>query len=39
MDEDGVESGSFAMTNPYGSNQRSMCNKCHNKDAGDALPF
>jgi hypothetical protein len=35
--EDGVESGSYAIPDPYGdpANQRSMCNKCHNKDAGD----
>jgi predicted CXXCH cytochrome family protein len=39
MDEDGANSGAFAILNPYGPNQRSMCNKCHNKDEGDHLPF
>lgn len=39
LHEDGVESGSYAIPDPYASvNQRSLCNKCHNKDAGDA-PF
>ncbi|MGB5107083.1 MAG: hypothetical protein WBP42_10265 [Candidatus Zixiibacteriota bacterium] len=39
LHEDGVESGSYAIPNPYNSlNQRSLCNKCHVKDAGDA-PF
>jgi hypothetical protein len=37
--EDGVESGSFAIPNPYaataGDHQRSLCNKCHVQDAGD----
>jgi cytochrome c553 len=34
MDEDGVESGSFAIPSPYPSpEQRSLCNKCHVKDA------
>ena len=38
--EDGVESGSYAIPNPYPSdNQRSLCNKCHNKDAYDHNPF
>lgn len=38
LEEDGVESGSFALPYPaaYGVNQRSLCNKCHVKDAGDA---
>jgi hypothetical protein len=37
--EDGAESGSYQIPDPYASvNQRSLCNKCHNKDAGDA-PF
>jgi hypothetical protein len=39
MDEDGAESGAYAIPNPYGPNQRSMCNKCHNKDVGDHMPF
>lgn len=34
--EDGVESGSYAQVNPYANpNQRSLCNKCHVKDAYD----
>ena len=37
--EDGAESGSYAIPNPYSDNQRSLCNKCHGKDAGDHLPF
>ncbi len=40
LEEDGVESGSFALPNPYAAQtaeQRSLCNKCHNKDEGDAL--
>jgi hypothetical protein len=32
---DGVESGSYALPNPYGPEQRSLCNKCHVKDEGD----
>jgi hypothetical protein len=36
LDEDGLESGAYALTNPYGPNQRSLCNKCHVKDTGDA---
>ncbi len=33
---DGVESGSYALPNPYNDpNQRSLCNKCHVKDEGD----
>jgi hypothetical protein len=35
--EDGHESGSYPIPNPYDEFQRSLCNKCHNKDAGDAL--
>ena len=32
--EEGVESGSYAIVNPYPSaEQRSLCNKCHVKDA------
>jgi hypothetical protein len=38
---DGVESGSYALPNPYaataGTHQRSLCNKCHNKDVNDAV--
>lgn len=34
--EEGVESGSYAIPNPYaatsGAEQRSLCNKCHAKD-------
>ena len=36
--EDGHESGSFALPNPYTINQRSLCNKCHVKDTDNA-PF
>lgn len=32
--EDGVESGSYAIPNPYDATQRSLCNKCHVKDLG-----
>jgi hypothetical protein len=40
LHEDGVESGSYQIPDPYGDlNQRSLCNKCHNQDAGDANPF
>ncbi len=36
LDEDGLESGSYAIPNPYANpNQRSLCNKCHVKDAFD----
>lgn len=39
LHEDGDESGSYEIPDPYASvNQRSLCNKCHNKDVGDA-PF
>ena len=35
-EEEGVESGSYAIPNPYaasaGTHQRSLCNKCHAKD-------
>ena len=34
--EDGQESGSFALPNPYDGNQRSLCNKCHSQDEYDA---
>lgn len=33
--EDGDESGSYALPNPYGAEQRSLCNKCHGKDEFD----
>ena len=37
LEEDGVESGSWAIPNPYVDlNQRSLCNKCHVKDLWDA---
>jgi len=40
LHEDGLESGSYAIPDPYESqNQRSLCNKCHVKDEGDELPF
>jgi hypothetical protein len=35
--EDGHESLSYPIPNPYDSFQRSLCNKCHNKDKDDAL--
>jgi len=36
--EDGAESGSYAIPDPYNSpNQRSLCNKCHVKDAYDHI--
>lgn len=38
LDEDGLESGSYALPNPYDANQRSLCNKCHAKDEFDHLP-
>ena len=39
LEEDGVASGSYALPQPYDNNQRSLCNKCHGKDAGDHLPY
>lgn len=40
LHEDGAESGSYQIPDPYNDlNQRSLCNKCHNKDAGDVNPF
>jgi predicted CXXCH cytochrome family protein len=40
LHEDGVESGSYQIPDPYGDlNQRSLCNKCHNKDEFDHNPF
>jgi cytochrome c553 len=38
LSDDGVTSGSYPIPNPYGPDveiQRSLCNKCHAKDAGD----
>jgi hypothetical protein len=38
LSDDGVTSGSYPLANPYGPDvhvQRSLCNKCHAKDAGD----
>ena len=36
--EDGVESLSYPIPDPYASpNQRSLCNKCHNKDQDDHI--
>lgn len=38
--EDGVESVSYVMPQTYNSpNQRSLCNKCHNKDKNDHNEF
>ncbi len=38
LEEDGLESGSYAMPDPYTSpNQRSLCNKCHVKDVDDHI--
>jgi len=40
LHEDGAESGSYQIPDPYGDlNQRSLCNKCHNKDEFDHMPF
>jgi hypothetical protein len=40
LSEDADESGSYEIPNPYADvNQRSLCNKCHNKDAGDGNPL
>ncbi len=40
LHEDGEESGAYVIPDPYNSlNQRSLCNKCHAKDADDALLF
>ena len=36
LSEDGLESGSYAIPNPYvNPTQRSLCNKCHAKDVDD----
>ncbi|MBU1320315.1 MAG: hypothetical protein KKG33_11960 [candidate division Zixibacteria bacterium] len=38
LEEDGLESGSYAIPDPYSSpNQRSLCNKCHAKDVNDEI--
>jgi hypothetical protein len=37
LEEDGHESGSYKLPNPYGVDQRSLCNKCHVKDEDDEL--
>lgn len=37
LEEDGHESGSYKIPNPYDVYQRSLCNKCHKKDEFDAL--
>ena len=37
LDEDGVESGSYAIPNPFNEYQRSLCNKCHAQDELDVL--
>lgn len=35
--EDGHESNSWPLPNPYDANQRSLCNKCHSQDEYDAI--
>ncbi len=38
LHEDGEESGSFKLPDPYNSdNQRSLCNKCHGKDLNSTI--
>ncbi len=37
LDEDGHESSSYGLPNPYNEYQRSLCNKCHSRDEFDAL--
>jgi hypothetical protein len=38
LHEDGDESGSYEIPDPYSSvNQRSLCNKCHKKDVDDHI--
>ena len=37
LEEDGHESGSYKIPNPYDVYQRSLCNKCHKKDEFDEL--
>ncbi len=37
LKDDGIESGSYAIPNPYADDrQRSLCNKCHRKDEFDS---
>ena len=37
--EDGVESRSYAIPNPYGDpNQGPLCNKCHDRSAAPEIP-
>ena len=35
VSEDGDESNSYEIPNPYDGAQRSLCNKCHSKDEFD----
>ncbi len=35
LEEDGAESGSYKIPNPYNQFQRSLCNKCHSQDEFD----
>lgn len=35
LDEDGIASATQGEVNPFDANQRSLCNKCHVKDAYD----
>jgi predicted CXXCH cytochrome family protein len=37
LDEDGAESTSYPIPNPYDEFQRSLCNKCHAQDEYDGL--
>jgi len=38
LEDDGVESGSYVIPDPYSNaNQRSLCNKCHAKDVNDHI--
>jgi len=40
LHEDGVESGSYVIPDPYNNlNQKSLCNKCHRQDQYDHNPF
>ena len=40
LHEDGAESGSWPIPDPYANdNQRSLCNKCHRQDVDDLNPF
>jgi hypothetical protein len=36
LNDDGRQSGSFALPNPFEAGQRSLCNKCHVKDNANA---